>query len=354
MGNFKNLILLVVICISLPASAVEKKGTYVDSIIWGISGAPALLTGSFAEELSTGFALSAEVMLPLPIWKDYFFLYNDVNWMRFSLQDSTSSSMHSFKASTALMYRYKMNRFFQPYGAIGMGGALLYLNAENISQEEWTFKPAPFAEAGILSEVFAGFGFQVSCSWLPMSLSGELFSPLMIKGGVTFRYGGFKERHARLRRRNSVGVRGRLVQAEDAFASGNLNEAMELLEKNLRSDPNHQKSRKLHDKIKGLMKHADTATRLIGEERYFEAIPLLEETAPVISTSARALRKIRAEHGKFIPQWEREGIRAYEKKRYNSCIVIMKKILAIEPGNKVAKIYMPRAMKRKQALERLQ
>jgi hypothetical protein len=55
-----------------------------------------------------------------------------------------------------------------------------------------------------------------------------------------------------------------------------------------------------------------------------------------------------------VAPWEKEGIKLYDNRQYRDCITVMERILLVDPENKNANIYLPRAVKRNRAIESLQ
>ncbi|MGL4369649.1 MAG: hypothetical protein ACRCUT_08255, partial [Spirochaetota bacterium] len=85
----------------------------------------------------------------------------------------------------------------------------------------------------------------------------------------------------------------------------------------------------------------------------YAAISILEKIAPLMADAEKTLVQVRISLAGEVASLEKEGIAAYERKDYKNCIVIMKKVSVIDPENRTAKIYLPRARKRAEALEKL-
>jgi hypothetical protein len=84
-----------------------------------------------------------------------------------------------------------------------------------------------------------------------------------------------------------------------------------------------------------------------------EAIPGLADAALFMREAEVELARVRGLLRRDIPTLENAGIACYEKKQYRDCINLMKKILLIDPDNRKAKLYLPRAERRHRAIETL-
>ncbi len=88
------------------------------------------------------------------------------------------------------------------------------------------------------------------------------------------------------------------------------------------------------------------------EGRLYRAIVLLKQ-APDIPDAVNELAEIRESLMPQVDSFLKAGIAAYEKSDFDACIANMEKILLIDPSHSEAQIYLPRAINRRKALQRL-
>ena len=72
---------------------------------------------------------------------------------------------------------------------------------------------------------------------------------------------------------------------------------------------------------------------------------------PELANELRELRLVLAANAAKLVK---DGVAAYDEKRYADCEAAMEKVLLVNPEDETAKIYLPRARSRRKAMERLQ
>jgi len=333
------------------ASISEGKGkSYLSSVTWGVIASPVFVVGPFQPELKPGFQLSFNPILPVTEFVKNGNLTLETAWSFMGLSGSSSSYMHVFSLKGGFLYQYPFNTYINPFAAMGMQASYFYLNAHDTDIASKTLKPGLFAEVGVLSSFYRGMGSRISLEYCALPLSNQLYSEIKVKLGVTYCHeyrDGFAAKEDKEKGRGASGV----DRAREALDQGRIAEARELVAALLKKDPENDQARELADTIDRIEGTEREARRLIVEKRYLEAIPLLEQSAAYYPESGIELSRIRSEMIRMVPAWEKEGVASYENKDYDSCIATMKRIMIVDPENNTAKIYLPRAQKRKKALE---
>ncbi|PKL40820.1 MAG: hypothetical protein CVV44_04220 [Spirochaetae bacterium HGW-Spirochaetae-1] len=352
-GNVKKLFIcsISLFFIMSVASISEGKGkSYLSSVTWGIIASPVFVVGPFQPEFNPGFQLAFNPILPLTGLVKNGNITLETAWSIIELSGNSSSFMHVFSLKGGFLYQYPLNKYVNPFAAMGMQASYFYLNTNDTDITSKTLKPGLFAEVGVLASFYRGMGSRISLEYCALPLSNLLYSEIKVKMGVTYCYDnqeGFAVKGIKEPETVSSGV----VRAREAFEHGRISEARELVSAVLKKDRENKQARELADTIDRMEGAEREARRLIIEKRYLEAIPLLEQSAVYYPESRVELSRIRSEMIRMVPTWEKEGVASYESKDYDSCIVIMKKIMLVDPENNTAKIYLPRAQKRKKALE---
>jgi tetratricopeptide (TPR) repeat protein len=144
-----------------------------------------------------------------------------------------------------------------------------------------------------------------------------------------------------------------LSRAEIAIQKGNIDDARDYYNRILSLDRNHREAREQLNSIKTAEADFARAMKLIGNKRFYDALPLLDDAGKYMASAREEQVKTRKQLAGEVPALEKRGIELYEKGDYRGCIAVMKQLILIDPKNKVGLIYLPRALKRQEALERL-
>ncbi len=325
---------------------------YLGSVIFGISGGAVFELAEFSDELNIGYSILFSTYWPLPPLSENFLILFDIGWDNYSLVHSGNSQFFSLYAETGAAWRFPLHVFFQPYGGILFQGAWLHVNTDRMDKTDDLFRPGIVLEAGFFSEIYRGVGLRVALRHKFLPLSKKLYSPLSIEAGVTCRYTSFNTEDIN-REKKSFTVAEMLMKAENELNAGRLKESEKILHGILEKSPYHSDASVLAKKISDIKRDYASGERFYKNRRYLESIPYLNRTAFYFPASAEKITRIRKIYANRIPVWERRGMRAYEQQDYDTCIRLMRQIILIDPGNSTAGIYLPRALKRKKALQRL-
>ncbi len=348
--------LLVTACFQSESLLAKKSRSipYIQNVIWGISGGSLMELGSFKDEINPGFNLVFNSYWPITFLDENLFFVFNSGWDNYTLSNSKNSYLMSVYIEGGMAYRLFINKYFQPFAGLLIHGAYMYVDAEHIEEKGDTYKPGVGIEAGIFSEIFYGFGIKLSVKQKFLPLSDKLYSPFSIEAGATFRYAGFSEALSERGKSRKTSLEEMAYNAAAELDEGNLQKAEKIVARILKKKPEHPAAGSLNRKIESIKLNFEEGKKLYGRKKYLDSLPYLDQTALYYKESAKIVTEIRNRFNNKIPAWERNGVRAYEKQEYDTCITIMRRILLIQPGNSIAKIYLPRAIKRKKALENLQ
>lgn len=320
---------------------------YFSKVTWGIGAGVIFETGTLNGELTPGFNLNVLTWWPLPVKN--LFIVSNMGLDYFFLDNSPSSNMYALYLEGGLGYRVPIHRYLQPYGGILLHGSYLHVDAHRLEEKEDTFKPGLVLEAGIFSEITKGFGLKVGLKGKFAPLSNELYSPLTIEIAATFRYASMKDNNDAAGNQLSLN----LQKVRSALTASSVDEAERILNKILIRYPENEEAGSLQKQVEAINKNYARGKALYLKGLYIEALPFLDKSFAYYTDAMKKSTAVRARYAKRIPVWEREGVRAYEKQNYDTCITIMRKIILIDPRNRIGRIYLPRAIKRKQALKSL-
>jgi len=345
-----TLILLVFIFVqNHELLAAKLPSQYFSQVTWGLGTGAVFETGTLRGELSTGFNLNFLTWWPLPV--NNLFIVTNMGLDYYSFVESPSSSFYAIYLEGGLGYRVAVNQYFQPYGGILLHGSYLNTHAQHLEETKDTFKPGLSLEAGIFSEIIKGFGLKAGIKGKLAPLSNELYSPLTIEIAATFRYAGMKDSYDRSAGGNHLSLN--LQKVRTVLAAKAVDEAERRLKAILRKYPENEEALSLQKKIEIINKNYTMGKALYVKGFFIKALPHLDKSSVYFEDALKKSNAIRAQYANRITAWERQGVRAYEKQNYDACITIMRKILLIDSRNRIGGIYLPRAIKRKQALKSL-
>jgi hypothetical protein len=305
----------------------------------------ARVTGYYSSTFNAAPVFGMRV-IPLE-WK-YFFADGSFSFSSFQLSKSNESHLYTTGGNVGInaYYRYKM---ISPFAGLSTGARYFYFNGKKTAIKLHTFKPSAGARIGLIAELSNRFSIAARTDYSRNTLSGKTFSELTHTVGITYRFGTSDS----LPQTPDVIVSDHYSEGLKALAAGEFSSAREMFMKVSPKDPEYRDAQKYIDEINSSTAAVDEAKRLIADNKKLEAIPYLETASPRIIETAKIIESLRSELRKDIPSLEKNGVKAYDAKEYPLCIAIMRRLLIIDPNNKTAKLYLPRAEKRDEALRKL-
>jgi hypothetical protein len=305
----------------------------------------AKITGYYSSVFNAAPVFGIRIM---PLESTYFFTDGMLSFASFQMKESDESRfmISGLDAGINARYRYRM---IIPFVGAAIGGRYLYFNGKKTDESLHTFKPSAGARLGTFIEFSDQFQATIRSDYVVHSLSGKIMSETMFTAGITYRFGG-----------PEMTSRGNEPVIVDHYIEGlkDLNEKKPVIARDHfvqveKNDPSYPNARKLAEEISASINSYNEGKRLLNENKKIDAIQYLEQAVPYIDDAAILLDGIRNEFKKDILALERNGIAAYDAKDYSLCITIMRRIMLIDPNNKTAKVYLPRAEKRDEALRKL-
>lgn len=338
----------ILFCGIIPsANAIDKN--HNDGVTHILSGGASVPTSDYREYLNNGFNLNYNALYKFPILSGNTYLNGGISYYSFKLDGAEDTSLRQADLNAGLLISYPFRSFFEPFA--GISGHAIYSNltAENTNRTEHALKPGCSISAGSLMYIGNGIGFYFNTEYMVTSLSEKTLAPLSITGGLTYNYSNARE--------TSDGASAKILLYEkgmDRFRKKDITGAKEVFIKLRELDEDYPGLDYHVKRIAEIEKNRDTAESLMSRRNPVRAIPYLELCSPYFNECQKELFKVRKKFSPYVNQWLKSGIKSYEKKNYNKCIRTMHKILLVDPLNKNANIYLPRARKRQRAIETLQ
>ena len=313
------------------------------------------VTGTYSSHLHHGFGGGIDVMSDLPWLNGNLSAGLDMTFLNWYLKESTESSLFSFSTGGFLDYVFPVNPYFSPFGGVALKCSYLSLDAHRLEKKESTFRPSPGIRFGFYSSIYRGIGLRVMYEHNFTPLSERLFQSGNLSLGVTLNWKGFKSKQQQAMNINSeVDLESLYARGQTRMDTGNLDEAEQIFRQILEKNPDYDPAIVSSAQITAIRSCHEQTRSLISRGQNLEAIQGLEDCSRYYPEDRADLERIRMQYSREIPVWEVTGVSAYDKMNYTQCITVMQKILLVDPGNKTAKIYLPRAQQRQRALERFE
>lgn len=337
----------------LPASQPEN----ISTLHVGIFSGYAMIYGHYADELNNGFALSIFSLSPL---RKILYGFFNISIASHELSHSSGSQMYSLAINAGPSFEFSLIKtagiFICPFGRI----EYLHLKANKLDQEENTLKGGFGCTSGfqfVTSPALMGrIGIEYSHIWL----SNISFPRITIFGGISYNV-LFLPTETKRRAQIAEGKIRAYLKADDAYKEGllyfenrEIYKAKEKFKEAIALNPKHAASHSFLERIAEIEADYQMGSELLEKKKFFAAILPLQRVAQHMNEAKQKLEVLRTTLAAKIPYFEKSGIEAYEKNDYASCIDFLTKLQLIDPENKTAAIYLPRAKKRLQGTKKLQ
>jgi tetratricopeptide (TPR) repeat protein len=339
-SNARKSILLTLVCI-FNATALFSQNNKGIALEAGYSR----ITGYYSSTFNAAPVYRIRV---IPYESLYFFGDSNFSFSSFQMKESDKSHFFISGLDVGINARYRY-RIMTPFAGIAMGGRYLYFNGNKTNESLQTFKPSAGVRLGTFIEFSESFHAVIRSDYMINSLSGKILSETMFTAGIIYRFGG-SETPLRNTEPAAIDHYTEGMKALNAKKPVIARSEFLLVDKN---DPSYQNAVKLADEIGASIIAYNEGKRLINDNKKIDAIQFLEQASQHIDDAVILLAAIRNELRKDILALEKNGIAAYDSKDYTLCIAIMRRIILIDPNNKIAKVYLPRAEKRDEALRKL-
>ena len=345
-------VLVLLLLLRSPVSGAAPPG--VQGLTISAGAGYGTVAGYYGPYFSHGYSVSLGCYYPAVFIHDYVLGEGELRGSRFFFDAGGGSHLEAISMRVGAVVYYPVHRLLYPYGGVMAQESMLRFNAERLGESDHSFKPGAVIKAGFFSWITRHAGTRIGVEYEAMPLSRKVFSAVTVSVSALYRVNGVsgaqqgRDVRTLYREVNALYLNGvRAMNAREHL------KAKQSFEELLRMDGDHDLARKNLQKIYQSEKFFDEAGSLERDRHYYDAIKKYSAASEYIGGADERLGALRSMLIGNVPGMERKGIRAYEKKKYGECISLMKKILLIDPGNSTAVLYLPRAERRKQAIERL-
>lgn len=361
MRHFASFLLIltvfIILLFSSPRHIVALDTDDLQTLDLGLHAGYSMLTGGYAHELRGGPYLSLSALTPFSK-----ILYGFLNLAVSSheLSGSDGSQLYSVSLNMGPCFRVALLSKFgidtTPFARL----EYLFLKAQKLDREENTVKPGFGAKAGFFyafsQSITVTAGFEFSQIWL----SDTPFRSITMQGGISYNIfylpSEDKIRASRIEEKLTAYSKADVLYAEGVkyFKQGDVFDAKSKFTETISLNKNHIEAQSYLEKISSIEKEYRLGVDHLEKKNFLAAIPPLERAAKSMKLAQEELDKTRALLSPQIPDLEKQAVSAYEKNDYETCIELMTKVKLIDPKNKTASIYLPRAKQRLEATKKLE
>ena len=336
------------------SSAGELKKKSYDDIILGVKGGYSLFEGYYKSRFSGSYCAGLSALYSRPALIKYLMAEMEIAYSRYPLKESKSSYLWLLSVNLGPLFYWPVISHFQVYAGVSGQGSYVFLHTSRFDRNEKAFKPGLLAKAGAFFPIRLGFRIRAGAEYSLHYLSNKPLHGFNFIGGVYYNFNPAELVAAPERIVDaSAQIDWYLTLGNKALQKGDVEEAKAGFSRVLAIDPNNGEAREKLDGIRSAESDYARAQKLIEAKQYYDALPLLESAGKYLVLARTDRDKLRKEMAGEIALLEKKGIELYEKGDYRSCSAVMKRLLLIDPNNRTGLIYLPRALKRQEALERL-
>lgn len=345
--------MFLIVLVNGSTHAQTKKASIGDIII-GAKAGYSMIAGYYSKWFPGSYTVGATLSYGNQGIVKYLMGEMDVYYSRYPMKESAHSYLETVSIAAGPLFYYPIIPHFQMYIGASAMGSYVHLFTSRFDQNEVSLKPGLLAKAGFFFPIKMGFRIRAGAEYTLQYLSGKPLHGINFIGGLSYNFNPEESATVSVPTGDStVTVDWYLTLADNALRKGNIDEAKDNYSKALILDRTNTEAR---DHLAGIKKAEEDyarAVKLAGDKRYYDALALLDSAGKYMPAAREDQEKIRKRLTMDIALLEKQGIELYEKGDYRGCINIMNRLLLIDPKNRIGLIYLPRAVKRQGALERL-
>lgn len=348
------LALMAVIVLSAGPVRGEGKKASPGDIIIGAKAGYSMIEGYYKNRFRGSYAAGVTLSYGKQGIVPYLMGELDLFYSRYPMRESGRSYLETVSLAAGPLFYYPIVTHFQAYLGASAMGSYVHLFASRSRQNVKSLKPGLLAKAGFFFPIKSGFRIRAGAEYSLQYLSGKPLHGVNFIGGLSYNFNPEEALPGAVPEGDTASrIDWYLTLAGNALRRGQIDEAKDNYAKAFALDRTNREAR---DQLAGIRKAEgdyETGMKLARDKRYYEALPVLDSAGRYLPAAREEQGKIRKHLSADIALLEKQGIELYEKGDYRGCINVMNRLLLIDPKNRVGLIYLPRAVKRQGALERL-
>jgi hypothetical protein len=322
------------------------------NIIFGITGGKTDVLGYYKDELSSGYNFSIFVDYPFNNNR-FLYLGSVLSYTKLSLKETSLSGLSNYSFGIGPVIYVPLGIRFKPYAGIMPNINYFELTTVKTHKQERTVKIGAAAKIGFTVPQYMDFAVNFGLKYSFNELSGKDFQNVTYYAGISYFYNFIPQDKAE---RNI-----KLIETDEYyelglkyFKIGDGLKAKENFNKVSNANSHYKEVENYLSIISSNEKNYNKALQFISENKLYEALPLLIEAEKYLVSAFEKLREIRLLLLKEEDDLVKKGVDAYNKEDYEKCIFFMRRVQLINPGNESVNLYLPRAIKRYDAIKKIE
>jgi len=345
-------LLAALILLLIPASDSISAENHYKGITITASAGPSYISGFYEDYLKDDLTYGIGAFYNLPFFNSNTYFSGGCSFSSYEMSVNSDSIMKQYDIFAGGMFAYPLMSYLFINTGVTIRGIYSMLDTENTNIHDTTFKPGYSCFIGSMVYLGRGIGLSLNAEYRITEISSKDFNTVDIKGGLTYNFGDYREDiESRLNADKKISLFDRGIKE---FRNKNFNEAKKIFTDLYHMDNEYPGLNYYLQRVKEIEDNRNTAEHYLSQKNSLKAIPYLTSCSPYIKDCELKLLQQRKSLISNVPSWEKEGINLYDNRKYKECINIMERILLVDPENKNANIYLPRAVKRNRAIESLQ
>lgn len=344
--------LVIILLVIFQFSEAFSSEDYYKGLTLSASAGPSYVSGHYNDYLENGYTTGLGAIYNLPFLKGNTYFTGGVSYYSFSMESSHESLLQQGDFYGGCMFSIPLVSYIFVNMGISLHGIYSVLDTDNTERHETTFKYGRAGNFGTMIYLGKGVGLFASTEFRITELTSRHLYTASLSAGFTYNFNDYR---ADIESRENADKKIALFdQGINEFRKKNFHDAKKLFSDLYKLDSGYPGLDYYIRRIEDIEQNYLTAENLISQKNFLKAIPYLDKCSPYIKECELKLLQQRKNLRPNIAGWEKEGIRLYDNREYRECINVMEKILLVDPENKNANIYLPRAVKRNKAIESLQ
>jgi len=332
----------------------EDKQSPLGDIIIGAKAGYSMIEGHYKSRFKGSYTVGGTLSFGSRGIVPYLMGELDLLYSRYPMKESGRSYLETVSLAAGPLFYYPIVPHLQAYLGASAMGSYVHLFASRSHQNVKSLKPGLLAKAGFFFPIKSGFRIRAGAEYSLQYLSGKPLHGINFIGGVSYNFNTEDAESGVVPAGDTAArIDWYLTIAGNALRKGKTDEAKENYGKVLALDGTNREAR---DQLAGIRKAEgdyEAGMKLARDKRYYDALPVLDSAGKYLPAAREEQEKIRKHLSADTALLEKQGIELYEKGDYRGCISVMNRLLLLDPKNRVGLIYLPRAVKRQGALERL-
>ena len=348
----RKLLYCLIVLIIFNEKLSAASGVLEESVIFGITGGKTDVHGYYKDKLGNGYNFG--IFLDYPFFNSrYLFMESDLSYTKVSLKNTSLSNLTNYAFGFGPVIHVLIGTRFKPYFGIAATANYLELTAAETKKNERTIKIGAAAKAGFQVQQYKFFSVNFGVKYSVNELSGKAFQNITYLAGASYSY-NFIAKETVEKNIRQIEIDGLYESGVKLFQIGDGLKAKEYFNEVISYDNNYKDVENYLKIISISEQNYTNAEKLISENKHLEALPFLIDAEKYLISAFEKLGEIRLLLSGEEMALVKNGIDAYKQGDYGRCIYFLKRAQMINPGNESVNLYLPRAVKRYDALKKLE